>query len=134
MRISDWSSDVCSSDLAMRGGDDIATIFFTGGTTGLPKGVMQTHANLVTSALMYVAHWHWSRDVVLLGSAPMFHVAAAAVIPPVLLVGGTIVMMPKFDPAGYAELIERHRITFATGVPTIFRMIVDAPGRSEEHT
>src|SRR3546814_2933103 len=66
---------------------------------------------------MYVAHWHWSRDVVLLGSAPMFHVAAAAVIPPVLLVGGTIVMMPKFDPAGYAELIERHRIT-----------------KSEEHT
>src|SRR3546814_8143844 len=37
-------------------------------------------------------------------------------------------MMPKFDPAGYAELIERHRITFANGVPTMFRMIVDAPG------
>jgi len=116
---------------AMRGGDDTATIFFTGGTTGLPKGVMQTHANLVTSALMYVAHWRWTRDMVLLGSAPMFHVAAAAVIPPVLLVGGAIVMMSKFDPAGYAELIERHRITFANGVPTMFRMIIDAPGFAE---
>src|SRR3546814_7733921 len=37
-------------------------------------------------------------------------------------------MMPKFESAGYAELIERHRITFANGVPTMFRMIVDAPG------
>src|SRR3546814_287850 len=82
----DYEAAIARADAApdaMRGGDDIATIFFTGGTTGLPKGVMQTHANLVTSALMYVAHWHWSRDVVLLGSAPMFHVAAAAVIPPV---------------------------------------------------
>jgi acyl-CoA synthetase (AMP-forming)/AMP-acid ligase II len=113
---------------AMRGGGDVATIFFTGGTTGLPRGVMQTHDNLVTSALMYVARWSWTSDIILLGSAPMFHVAAAAVIPPVLLAGGKIVMMPKFDPAGYAELIERHRITFANGVPTMFRMIVDAPG------
>ncbi|RYE02902.1 MAG: fatty-acid--CoA ligase, partial [Sphingomonadales bacterium] len=113
---------------AMRGGDDVATIFFTGGTTGLPKGVMQTHDNLVTSALMYVAHWSWTRDIILLGSAPMFHVAAAAVIPPVLMTGGQVVMMAKFEPAGYAELIERHRITFANGVPTMFRMIVDAPG------
>jgi len=113
---------------ALRGGEDIATIFFTGGTTGLPKGVMQTHNNLVTSALMYVARWSWTEDMILLGSAPMFHVAAAAVIPPVLLVGGQIVMMAKFDPVGYADLIERHRITFANGVPTMFKMIVDAPG------
>lgn len=116
---------------AMRGGDDTATIFFTGGTTGLPKGVMQTHANLVTSALMYVGRWRWTDELILLGSAPMFHVAAAAVIPPVLMVGGTIVMMPKFDPAGYAALIERHRITFANGVPTMLKMIVDAPGFAE---
>lgn len=113
---------------AMRGGNDTATIFFTGGTTGLPKGVMQTHTNLVTSALMYIARWKWDSDLILLGSAPMFHVAAAAVIPPVLMVGGTVVIMPKFDPTGYAELIEQHRITFANGVPTMFRMIVDAPG------
>ena len=113
---------------AMRGGEDIATIFFTGGTTGLPKGVMQTHNNLVTSALMYLARWSWTSDIVLLGSAPMFHVAAAAVIPPVLMAGGQVVMMAKFEPAGYAELIERHRITFANGVPTMFKMIVDAPG------
>lgn len=116
---------------ALRRDDDTATIFFTGGTTGLPKGVMQTHTNLVTSALMYVARWKWSEDVVLLGSAPMFHVAAAAVIPPVLLAGGTVVMMPKFDPAGYARLIERHRVTFANGVPTMLQMIVDAPGFAE---
>ena len=58
----------------------------------------------------------------------MFHVAAAAVIPPVLMVGGKIVMMAKFDPVGYAELIERHRITFANGVPTMLKMVVDEPG------
>jgi long-chain acyl-CoA synthetase len=113
---------------AMRGGGDIATIFFTGGTTGLPKGVMQTHDNLVTSALMYVARWGYDEDTILLGSAAMFHVAAAAVIPPVLMVGGRIVLMPRFDPADYAELIERHRVTFANGVPTMFKMILDTPG------
>ena len=116
---------------ALRGGEDTATIFFTGGTTALPKGVMQTHANLVSSALMYVARWGYTRDMVLLGSAPMFHVAAAAVIPPVLMVGGKIVMMGRFDPAGYAELIERHRVTFANGVPTMFKMVLDTPGVSE---
>src|SRR3546814_4611239 len=49
----DYEAAIARADAApdaMRGGDDIATIFFTGGTTGLPKGVMQTHANLVTSA------------------------------------------------------------------------------------
>src|SRR3546814_16972129 len=88
----DYEAAVARADAApdaMRGGDDIATIFFTGGTTGLPQGVMQPHANLVTSALLYVAHWHWSRDVVLLGSAPMFPLSAAAVLPPVLLGGAS---------------------------------------------
>jgi long-chain acyl-CoA synthetase len=89
---------------------------------------MQTHDNLVTSALMYIARWSWTGDMILLGSAPMFHVAAAAVIPPVLMVGGKIVNMPRFDPAGYAELIERHRVTFANGVPTMFKMVLNVPG------
>ena len=116
---------------ALRGGEDVATIFFTGGTTALPKGVMQTHANLVASAVMYVARWHYQSDLILLASAPMFHVAAAAVIPPALMVGGRIVMMPRFEPGVYAEMIERHRITFANGVPTMFKMMLDTPGAAE---
>jgi long-chain acyl-CoA synthetase len=127
----DYEAGLAAADIApdaMRGGDDVATLFFTGGTTGLPKGVMQTHDNLVTSALMYVARWTWTGDMILLGSAPMFHVAAAAVIPPVLMVGGKIVNMPRFDPEGYAALIERHRVTFANGVPTMFKMVLDVPG------
>jgi len=66
-----------------------------------------------------------------LGSAPMFHVAAAAVIPPVLLAGGGIVMLPRFTPTGYLDSIEEHRVNFANGVPTMFRMILDSPGMGD---
>ena len=132
--VTDYEAAIAATQFAadaLRGGDDVASIFFTGGTTALPKGVMQTHANLVASALMYVARWRYTQDMILLASAPMFHVAAAAVIPPALMVGGRIVVMGRFEPAGYTELIERHRVTFANGVPTMFKMILDTPGTAD---
>src|SRR5438270_140894 len=86
-------------DDARRGGDEIAGLFYTGGTTGFPKGVMLTHANLLTSALGSQA----TTPIVipggqLLHAAPMFHLADLAAWTAQSMVGGTHVIVPMFEP------------------------------------
>lgn len=111
--------------------DETAALFFTGGTTGLPKGVMQTHGNLVTSALIYVGLFGMSHDTVLLSAAGLFHVAASAVLLPALMAGGRVVLMARFTPEGYLDMIERHGATFVNGVPTMLRLVANVPDRAQ---
>ncbi len=113
---------------AMRGGDDLYGIFYTGGTTGHPKGVMLTHDNLMVSALgSLVTLPVVSRDGVLLHSAPMFHLADVAAWLMAMLSGASHVIVPSFTPAGVIEAIQRHGVTDALLVPTMIQMLADAP-------
>src|SRR5690606_2282084 len=107
---------------------DTAAVFFTGGTTSLPKGVMQTHGNLISSALIYLSRFRFTEDTVLLCSAGLFHVASTAVVVPALMAGGRIVILRKFEPGAYAQAIAEHRVTFANCVPTMLKMVMDHPG------
>jgi acyl-CoA synthetase (AMP-forming)/AMP-acid ligase II len=113
---------------ARRGGDAIAGIFYTGGTTGFPKGVMIRHANLVTSALGSQATCSF---VVpggrLLHAAPMFHLADLAAWAAQSMVGGTHVIIPTFDPVAVMSAIEEHRVTNGLLVPTMIQLLVDHP-------
>jgi acyl-CoA synthetase (AMP-forming)/AMP-acid ligase II len=117
---------------ARRSGDDLAGIFYTGGTTGFPRGVMLSHANMLTSSLGSCATGHF---VVpggrLLHAAPMFHLADLAAWTARNLVGGSHVIVPAFTPAGVLSAIEQHRVTEALLVPTMIQMLVDAPGVDE---
>jgi acyl-CoA synthetase (AMP-forming)/AMP-acid ligase II len=111
-----------------RGGDDLAGIFYTGGTTGFPKGVMLSHDNLIVSALGSCA----TGDFVvpggrLLHAAPMFHLADLAAWMGRNLVGGSHVIVPMFTPDGVIQAIEEHRPTDALLVPTMLQLLVDAP-------
>jgi len=115
-------------DDARRGGDEIAGLFYTGGTTGFPKGVMLTHAAMLTSALGSQA----TTPIVipggqLLHAAPMFHLADLAAWTAQSMVGGTHVIVPMFEPKAVLTAIETHKVTNALLVPTMIQMLVDHP-------
>ncbi|MDN5860442.1 MAG: long-chain-fatty-acid--CoA ligase [Pseudonocardia sp.] len=111
---------------AHRSGDDLAGIFYTGGTTAHPKGVMLSHANLLVSTLGAGATGGGfvEADGRILHAAPMFHLAAIAAWTGRGVVGGTHVIVPMFTPAAVADAIERHAVTEVLLVPTMIQMLV----------
>jgi acyl-CoA synthetase (AMP-forming)/AMP-acid ligase II len=112
----------------LRGGDDLLGIFYTGGTTGFPKGVMLSHDNILTSVLGTQTTGHWADPHgSTLHVAPLFHLAAAANWASQLTVGGAHVTLPGFDPAQMLAAVEEHRISTALLVPTMIQLVVDHP-------
>jgi acyl-CoA synthetase (AMP-forming)/AMP-acid ligase II len=113
---------------ARRGGDDLAGVFYTGGTTGFPKGVMLSHANLGVSWLGSAATGHLVRPGSrTLHTAPMFHLADLACWGATVLVGGSHVIVPAFEPAAVLAAIERHRVTDVLLVPTMIQLLASHP-------
>jgi long-chain acyl-CoA synthetase len=106
----------------------LATISYTGGTTGRPKGVMLSHANLLANArhnMLATGHGEADRW---LHVCPMFHVAGTANLLAATWVGATQVVLPRFDAAAVLDAIERHGITHTVLVPTMLGMLLDHPG------
>jgi acyl-CoA synthetase (AMP-forming)/AMP-acid ligase II len=117
---------------AGRGGDALAGIYYTGGTTGRAKGVMLSHANLVTSALgCAAAGTLMTPGGRLLHAAPMFHLADAAAWVACNTLCGTHVIIPGFTPGGAARAIEEHEVTDVLLVPTMIQMLVDSPDAAD---
>jgi long-chain acyl-CoA synthetase len=104
--------------------DDVAALFYTGGTTGLPKGVMLTHGNLVANAFNKILACSLEADDVFLGAPAMFHVAGIAPLTGLAWLGGCTVTAPMFDPALCLDLIARHGITIFLPVPTMLAALV----------
>ncbi|WP_419992641.1 acyl-CoA synthetase [Streptomyces boninensis] len=108
--------------------DDTAIIMYTSGTTGRPKGAMLTHGNLTWNAVNVLIDHDLLADEIALVSAPLFHTAGLNMLAlPVLLKGGTCLIVGAFDPDGTLELIERHRVTFMFGVPAMFDQVARHP-------
>lgn len=110
---------------AERGQDDVAGIFYTGGTTGLPKGVMLTHTNLISNAMTALLNMYEGTPWVYLHSAPMFHIADAQWMIGATLMAGTHVFVPKFDPENMLKMIEQYQITHCALVPTMVNMLLN---------
>ncbi len=108
-------------------GEDLAGIFYTGGTTGFPKGVMLPHRGLWASAASLAGAINIERDSIYLHAAPMFHLADGAMTMATLLVGSSHVMIPAFNPEHVLAAIEHHRISHALLVPTMINMVVNHP-------
>ncbi len=116
---------------AGRAGEDLAGIFYTGGTTGFPKGVMLPHRGLWASAAALISDVGLDRDTVYLHAAPMFHLADGAMTMGVLLAGGSHVMIPAFNPEQVMAAVERHRVSHLLLVPTMIHMTITHPKLAE---
>ncbi|MEO0325800.1 MAG: AMP-binding protein [Myxococcota bacterium] len=107
--------------------DDVATLCFTGGTTGLPKGAMLTHRQLVMNAVNTAFGWGLGEGDAVVVATPMFHAAFHAVAWPLLQLGGFVVVQERFDPEEHLALSAAHA-TVLFMVPTMYRLLMDAPG------
>jgi acyl-CoA synthetase (AMP-forming)/AMP-acid ligase II len=110
-----------------RGGDDMAGIFYTGGTTGFPKGVMQSHRAIWASAMGLVPELAMTRDSVYLHVAPMFHMADFAGSMNTTLRSASHVVLQSFDPGLVLETIASARISHVLMVPAMIKMVLNHP-------
>jgi long-chain acyl-CoA synthetase len=114
-------------DDAGRHGEDVAGIFYTGGTTGRAKGVMLTHANLLVNSRNLLAALSMDAQTVYLHAAPMFHLADLGSTFGVTMAGGTHAFIPRFDPAATLRAIQEDRVTLCGLLPVLVGMIVHRP-------
>jgi len=112
--------------------EDIHLIIHTGGTTGLPKGGLVSHRNLLFNSFNEICTWGLSHDDSTLLLLPMFHTGGWNLLTlPLLHVGGTLYINRQFDPQTTLEMVHQKKINLLFGAATIFRMMVEQPEFSE---
>ncbi len=114
-----------------RKNDDLAGVFYTGGTTGFPKGVMLTHTSLLSNALGYLLDLNFPDDEVVLAAAPIFHQAGMCIVLRAFLRASRIAVIPAFEPLEVLETIQKERASFTLLVPTMIQRVVDHPRMHE---
>ncbi|GII25652.1 acyl-CoA synthetase [Planosporangium mesophilum] len=108
--------------------DDDCMIMYTSGTTGRPKGAVLTHGNITWNSVNVLVDIDLASDEVTLVVAPLFHTAGLNMTClPTLLKGGTVVIVPAFDPAVVLDLVETRRVTYMFGVPAMYNAIAACP-------
>ncbi|MGA8245314.1 MAG: long-chain fatty acid--CoA ligase [Nocardioides sp.] len=121
------STDETELDEAI-GLDDLFMIQYTSGTSGIPKGVMLTHGNVVWNVVNLLVDIDLGSEEVALVTAPLFHTAALnQVLFPTILKGGTSLIEAKFDAVRAIDLIESERVTLLFGVTSMYLALAATP-------
>ncbi len=114
-------------------GEDVAILTYTSGTTGVPKGAMNTHANIAFNSQVYRDWMDLGPEDSVLGVAPLFHITGlVGHIGVALLVGCPLVLAHRFEPNVVLEAIKEHRPTFTIGSITVFIALAGLDGSDHE--
>lgn len=111
---------------AQVGPHDVLRLGYSGGTTGKPKRLASVHRTGLVTLQIMMAEWEWPNPPRVLSCAPLSH-AGAAMFLPTLLKGGTMLVLPGFDPVAVMQAIERYRINCMLLVPTMIYALLDHP-------
>jgi fatty-acyl-CoA synthase len=107
------------------GMDDLCLLPHTSGTTGRPKGIMLTHANVMWNVVNFLTCAEFRRDDVTVAIAPFFRVGGTGVnVLPVLFMGGTVVVANEVSANEFLRLIERHHVSVGFGNPDILEALM----------
>ncbi|MEH6588258.1 MAG: long-chain fatty acid--CoA ligase [Halioglobus sp.] len=111
---------------------DLAVIMYTSGTTGLPKGAMLTHGNLLWNNINASMAFGSSRDDIVLTAAPLFHIGGLNVMTlHSFHVGSAVVLVRSFDPALVLDNIQKYSVTHMFGAPAMFLFMSQQPQFAE---
>ena len=107
-------------------------MLYSSGTTGRPKGILRALPEQAPAQPLPMFHflsnlWTYREDMIYLSPAPLYHSAPQAAVNLTIRVGGTVIIMERFDPAAYLELIERYSVTHSQLVPTMFSRMLKLP-------
>lgn len=128
-RFSDLGSESVRPARAHVEGDDTHRLMYTSGTTGRPKGVMITHANLAWKNYAHITEFGFTAADVGLACGPLYHVGALDLITTTMIaVGATTIIHRAFDAERVVDEIERSRVTCVWTAPAMVRAILDVPG------
>jgi long-chain acyl-CoA synthetase len=107
-------------------------MLYSSGTTGRPKGILRPlpEGNPAESMLLYeflIGLWHYREDMIYLSPAPLYHSAPQGAVGMTIRMGGTAVIMERFDPESYLDLISQYQVTHTQLVPTMFSRMLKLP-------
>jgi acyl-CoA synthetase (AMP-forming)/AMP-acid ligase II len=105
---------------------------YTGGTTGLPKGVVIDNRAAMLDMYKIGTQYSFTSDQVYLHQTPMFHAASFGGILTIPAIGGVTTFIPLFDPGPVIDIIERHQVSVTVMVPTMVQMVLDHPDFAPE--
>ncbi len=106
--------------------DDLCWLLYTSGTTGLPKGAMLSHRNLLAAVMNSMSTWEVAQDEVNLFTFPLFHVAGY-VMPMQHLRNQPVVLLRNFDPETLLRNVQEYRVTSTAMAPTMIAMLLEDP-------
>jgi len=127
-------AEACPADDAFRTGEDLAGIFYTGGTTGFPKGVMLPHRALWASSMCFGAGANVTADDRNIHAPPLFHIAGSAMLFSLTIFGGSHAFIPGFEPKAFLNAVTEFDGTISLLVPTMIGMLLQAPELEDADT